>query len=75
MTREDRTAVEALRDRAAAQKDRGYEDLQMVIRRTRRPPGFPKGELIAEYENVNAYAINCDKLIAWCDKTLKGNAK
>lgn len=63
--------VTRLRDRAVAQQERGLRQLQLMLKCGKRPKGFPRGEFVAEYDDGNAYAFDCDKLIAWCDAVLK----
>ncbi len=63
-------AVTALKAKATAQKERGLKDVQLMIKCGKRPEGFPRGEFVAEFDNANAYAFNCDKLISWCDSEL-----
>ena len=61
----------ALKNRAATQKGMGQDGIQ-ILWKGRRPPGFPKGEFVSQEENGTAYAVNCDKVIAWVDSILNG---
>ena len=65
-----RQKIEAMRQRALDQKATGWDVVQMMLPKRGRIPGFPRGEFVAEYETHNAYAINCDKLIAWANRQL-----
>lgn len=66
--------VTRLRGRAVSQKERGHKALQLMLKCGKRPYGFPRGEFVAEFDDANAYAFDCDKLIAWCDAELRKEA-
>ena len=65
-----RQKIESIRQRAVDQKAKGWSEVQMMLPKRGRIPGFPRGEFVAEYETHNAYAMNCDKVIAWADREL-----
>lgn len=69
MKRIVRQKIESIRQRAVDQKVKGYAEVQLMLPK-KRIPGFPRGEFVAEYETHNAYAMNCDKVIAWADREL-----
>ena len=63
--------VRAMRDRCIEQqKKHTHIQISWARKRNSKPPYFPKGELVAEYDKVNAYAYECSKVIAWCDDVL-----
>lgn len=49
-----------------------HDCIQMTWPRRRNsiPPGFPKGEFVAGYDDVNAYAYRCSEVIEWCESVL-----
>lgn len=65
-----RQKILSIRQRAVDQLNRGISKVQLFMPRSRRPAGFPRGELVAEYGTHNAYAYDCQKLIAWADSQL-----
>lgn len=67
-------AITALKAKATAQKARGFKQVQLMLKCGKRPAGFPRGEFVAEFDDGNAYAFDCDKLIAWCDKAFETEA-
>lgn len=68
---EMRTWMLEMRAKAVRQKEK-HSRLQ-VFWTGRRPPGFPKGEFVASYDDGNAYAVECDKIIKWVDAIVEPN--
>ena len=52
------------------QRKQTHIQLTWPKRRGPKPPHFPRGEFVAEYDRVNAYAYDCQKVIDWCDDVL-----
>jgi len=52
------------------QRKHTHVQLTWPKRKNSKPPKFPRGEFVAEYGKVNAYAYDCQKVIDWCDDVL-----
>lgn len=63
----------ALSLRAKAVKQKEKHSRMQIFWEGRRPPKFPKGEFVAAYDDGNAYAVECDKVIAWVDSIVEPN--
>jgi len=63
--------MKGLKERAESGKKHGSIAFAWICT---PPPGFPKGELVGEYENGKTISYDCYKVIAWVDSIIPPNS-
>lgn len=63
------THEQLYKDALDAKKQGSHCGMSLVFSKgNKRPPGFPRGELLCETERGRVYSFNPDKVITWLKK-------